>query len=558
MEAFYSRVCQLFTSVINKNEAVISEIEEIKTKCSQMLEQLSSQNDSIIDEVQLFEQNATKEFKIICDDLVSKSTVNSLEQRANDAEQAANQMLDQQTNHLKQIEDLEFEVKNLKSVSLLSQKDKYNRTLQIEIENLEKKLKASEAKYKALEDRVNSPPAVLATTSTATQQPVIESPKMTTPPTRAISPIQPKVNSRTVSHVPIASADKLTRCYARIGNDKIAPDTLTTEDISAYPSDVYKSKTGKFIGRPCINLVSNSGDIFCVEHATGFNDIRVEPPVDGDKPKKKKKGAATSPSETADTATITATVPEQIILTQEIQQTSEVVPNSVELITSVQEHTTLIQENEQALEVVEPVKEKKTRKKKTVVDEQSAVSETVVSSTTLVEEVNTVAQSDEKVKKSRKKKTTDEQEISENQAPISQSSTPGTTVAKRGRKKKEPATPEVETGVATNLQQETVSSPTSQASTPGSTSSKRGRKKKEQASSPVRTPIVQQQQQKEYSLVPIPGNSKNIRPSKPDWAFVEPWDAPDGTQYVVDTKNNYVFEATDAGDIGAFTGFMRV
>lgn len=555
MEAFYSRVCQLFTSVITKNEAVISEIEEIKSKCSQMLEQLSSQNDAIIDEIQLFEQNATKEFKIICDDLVSKSTVNSLEQRANDAEQAANQMLDQQTKHLKQIEDLEFEVKNLKSVSLLSQKDKYNRTLQIEIENLEKKLKTSEAKYKTLEDRINSTATATAaaTTSVATlltttadeplvsvaSRQVIASPKTKPSQTRSVSPIQTKVNSPISSPTPGPSSDHLTRCYARIGNDKIATDTLTTDEISAYPQDVYKSKTGKFIGRPCVNPVSISGAIFCVEHSTGFNDIRVEPPTDSDKPKKKKKGTATVQSENDDKATLT------------------VVPNSVELTTSVQEHTTLIQENEQALEVVEPVKEKKTRKKKTVVDEQSAVSETVVSSTTLVEEVNTIAQSDEKVKKSRKKKTTDEQEMSENQAPISQSSTPGTTGAKRGRKKKEPTTPEVEIGVATNLQQETVSSPTSQASTPGSTSSKRGRKKKEQVSSPVRTPIVQQQQ-KEYSLVPVPGNSKTIRPSKPDWAFVEPWDAPDGTQYVVDTKNNYVFEATDAGDIGAFTGFMRV
>jgi hypothetical protein len=537
MEAFYSRVCQLFSSVIDKNEAIIIEIEEIKTKCSEMLEQLGKQNDAIIDEVNLFEQNATKEFKIICDDLVSKSTFNSLEQRANDAEHAANQMLDQQTKYLKQIEDLEFELKNMKSVSLLSQKDKYNRTLQIEIENLEKKLKASEAKYKNLEDRIYLPPTA-ATEMTeapamATSQPqVLVSPKTKTPTKRAVSPIQPKLGSSTSSPTHDTISCQLLRCYARIGNDKIAPATLTTDEISAYPPDVYKSKTGKFIGHPCANQVSISGAIFCAEHSTGFNDIRVEPPTNGDK--KKKKGAVLVPIETNDTATM------------------PVVANSVEPNVSVLENTTLIQENAQVLEVVEQVKEKKTRKKKTIVDEQSAVvSATVALSTNPVVEVNNAAQSDEKVKKPRKKKNTDETEMNENQTPTSQTSTPETTGAKRGRKKKET------TATTTpQQQQEIVLSPASQASTPGSTGSKRGRKKKEQPPSPVRTPIVQQQ--KEHSLVPVSDAANKIRPNKPDWAFVEPWDAPDGTQYVVDTKNNYVFEATDSGDIGAFTGFMRV
>ena len=115
---------------------------------------------------------------------------------------------------------------------------------------------------------------------------------------------------------------------------------------------------------------------------------------------------------------------------------------------------------------------------------------------------------------------------------------------KKPRKKKADTEPVVVTEPVT---EKTEQAPGSQSSTPGT---KRGRKKKETPPTPSRTPI----QQKEHTLQKVEGVTKV---SKPDWAFIEPWDAPDGTQYVVDTKTNYVFEATETGDIGAFTGFMR-
>ena len=561
MEAFYSRVGQLFTSVINKNEAVITEIDEIKTKCSEMLEQLSSQNDSIIDEVQLFQQNATKEFRIICDDLVSKSTVSSLEQRAYGAEQSASQMLEQQTKYLRQIEDLEFEVKNLKSVSLLSQKDKYNRTLQIEVENLERKLKASEMKYKALEDRINSSAESLTTEhpTVSTAQPKVVSPKRTHSPKSKKSDTDASANS---------SDDKLpstnlipflpTRCYARFGNEKIAADTLTTDEINLYPADVYKSKTGKFIGRPCGNYVSINGSNFCVEHSEGFYDIRLEPPSDVEKPKKKKK-AITDTSANALEPAANAVEPAANTV-EPPANTVEPPANAVEPpanaveppANAVEPAANAVEPPANAVEppanAVEPAKEKKTRKKKTVIEQEQNVP---TDATNISEPVINPSTETEKVKKPRKKKTEEPATITNTttdiqpveQMPSSQTSTPSSTGAKRGRKKKDTAT------------EQTVeeTTPVSQTSTPGSTGAKRGRKKKEPETSPVRTPIVQKPT--EYTLTKVDGK---IRPSKPDWAFIEPWDTPEGVQYVVDTKTNYVFEATDSGDIGSFTGFMRV
>jgi len=480
MEGFYAKIKQQFASVIYKNEAIISEVETVKEKFAQMLDNLTVQNDAIIDEVQLFQQTANKEFPLLCADLVPKVTIGSLEQRANTAEQTVIQLRNDQTQYLKQIEDLEFEVKNLKSVSLLSQKDKYNRTLQIEIESLERKLKSAEAKYKALEDRM-----------TASQQPcsnvlspnpvVTELVDAVTEPDDAIAP------------EPVPSTT-LTRCYARIGADKISPDSLTPEEVATYPSDVYKSKTGKYLGKPCSNLVSVSGDMFCSEHSNGFSDIRAEPPSDGDKPKKKKKAVSATASDSAETASNPAVVEPTVVEPTVVEPTAN---------------------------TVEPVKEKKTRKKKVVaaVEETPTTTEQTGTTSEPSQEPVTPAPVEEKVKKPRKKKTDatvtepDSTPTNATAAPVDADATPG-----------------------------------SQSSTPGA---KRGRKKKETPPTPTRTPITQ----KEYTLQKVEGVS---RVNKPDWAFIVPWDGPDGKQYVIDDKTNYVFEATETGEIGAWTGFMRV
>jgi hypothetical protein len=528
MDAFYAKINQLLTNVISKNEAVISAIEKVKEKCCQMLDELNTQNDNIIDQIQLFQQTATKEFKTLCASLVPKSELGDLEQRYTTSEQNANELRAGQTKYLKQIEDLEFEVKNLKSVSLLSQKDKYNRTLQIEVESLEKKLKAAEAKYKALEDRLTAQPTdVLVQTSA--QVPL-------------------SINADAEPDDAEAEPEKpMDRCYARIGTDKIAVDTLTADEIAAYPSDVYKSKTGKFIGRPCTNLVSASGVVFCSEHAKGFSDIRAELPSDGAKPKKKKKTEAVE----AHTSTAEASIDSAIASSETMSAPSvaepspsvaEPSPSVAEPSPSVAEPSPSVAEPspsvaEPSPSVAEPIaeqptKEKKPRKKKATVttDETNNIAQNVDSQVDVPQSVEptsnaeTLSTPGEKVKKPRKKKT-DTTVISASEV-----------ISGETQNVSEPVAPQAD------------KTPNSQASTPGA---KRGRKKKETPPTPTRTPITQ----KEHTLQKVEGN---VKPSKPDWGFIEPWDAPDGTQYVVDTKTNYVFEATDTGDIGAFTGFMRV
>ena len=497
MEGFYAKINQLLSNVVSKNEAIISEIETVKEKWAEMLDKLSSQNDTIIDEIQLFQQTATKEFKEFCADLVPKVTLGALEQRANTAEQTANQLRSEQTQYLRQIEDLEFEVKNLKSVSLLSQKDKYNRTLQIEIENLERKLKSAEAKYKILEDSVS---AKLEDSVSAKLQP-----SAVTPDNSAAEPNDAVAPDSVVTE---QSQSTLPRCYARIGTDKISADTLTVDEIAAYPSDIYKSKTGKFIGRPCTNLVSVDGNVFCAEHSTGFSDIRAEPPRDGEKPKKKKKA-------TSATASLGSAAASNDVVTADSPAVAAEAPTVAAEAPAVAAEAPAVAAEAPAIAAEAPavtvgiVKEKKTRKKKTTTTEESQAVSNVDTNTqveTTTNEPVNPAPVEEKVKKPRKKKA-DTEPVTEptEQAPGSQSSTPGT---------------------------------------------KRGRKKKETPPTPSRTPI----QQKEHTLQKVEGVTKV---SKPDWAFIEPWDAPDGTQYVVDTKTNYVFEATETGDIGAFTGFMR-
>ena len=513
MEAFYAKINQLFTSVTNKNEAIIADVEQVKEQCTQMLEKLTIQNDAVIDEVQLFQQSATKEFKQICADLVPKATLGSLEQRANTAEQTVTQLRTDQTRYLKQIEDLEFEVKNLKSVSLLSQKDKYNRTLQIEIESLERKLKSAEAKYKALEDRI---------TASGTQQPSF------TPTADAVEPSADAVEPSADAVEPSADAvepSAMTRCYARIGADKISPDSLTPADVATYPSDVYKSKTGKYLGKPCPNLVSASGDVFCSEHSSGFSDIRAEPPSDGEKPKKKKKAAAATASDSVATQ-------EQPVAVESTANTVEATANTVVEATAntvVEATANAVVEAtanavvEATANAVELMKEKKTRKKKVgaAAEETPATTEQTGTTSEPSQDPVTPAPVEEKVKKPRKKKT--DTVVTD----------PDATAA-----------PTAATAAPTDAD----ATPGSQSSTPGA---KRGRKKKETPPTPTRTPITQ----KEYTLRKVEGVT---RVNKPDWAFIVPWDGPDGKQYVIDDKTNYVFEATETGEIGAWTGFMRV
>ena len=40
MDTFYAKINELFQSIINKNESIISEIDVVKEKCAQMLDEL--------------------------------------------------------------------------------------------------------------------------------------------------------------------------------------------------------------------------------------------------------------------------------------------------------------------------------------------------------------------------------------------------------------------------------------------------------------------------------------------------------------------------------------
>lgn len=420
MESFYSRIQNLFSEVITKNDAIIDLVEQ-------------------------FQKNSDTEFLRLLDaEKVAKNdAIRNLEDKNTELMAKVSSYETAKLGLAKQVEDLEFEVKNLKSVSLLSQADKYSRTLQIKIDELEKKLRISETKCKTLEERLTSVANPVLPVSP------VPAKNVEAEITEAISNVEPPVII-------------MTRCYARVGADKIAADSLTVEEISQYPSDSYKSKSGKYIGRPCTKLVAEVGQTFCTEHSDGFSDIRHEP-SDAEKPKKKKKGVAATEEPKSDpllncpaSVTVRVDIPSEPVIEPQPWATTKV------------ETTNSVVSDEAVSSPIPQVEEKESKKSK-----------------------KPKKTDDEKGEKKSKKKKADNTES-------------GNTVTEDA---------------------------------------------KLEARSPPKS--------KKYKLEPADPKIKS--PAKPDWGFIEPWDEPDtGIQYIVDTKTGLVFEATESGDIGGFTGFSRV
>ena len=68
------------------------------------------------------------------------------------------------------------------------------------------------------------------------------------------------------------------QCCARIGRQLFMIDHMEPEFLDNYPSDTYIDENGFVHGRACLRTIDtnlfNSGQIFCNDHAYGYEDIR--------------------------------------------------------------------------------------------------------------------------------------------------------------------------------------------------------------------------------------------------------------------------------------------
>jgi hypothetical protein len=74
------------------------------------------------------------------------------------------------------------------------------------------------------------------------------------------------------------------QCCARIGNQMFMIDHMESEFLDNYPSDTYIDENGIVHGRSCLRTIDSKlfekGQIFCNDHAYGYEDIRKHPTVD--------------------------------------------------------------------------------------------------------------------------------------------------------------------------------------------------------------------------------------------------------------------------------------
>lgn len=77
------------------------------------------------------------------------------------------------------------------------------------------------------------------------------------------------------------------QCCARIGKQLFMIDHMESEFLDNYPSDTYIDENGFVHGRSCLRTIDtnlfNSGQIFCNDHAYGYEDIR-KPSVNTHRP----------------------------------------------------------------------------------------------------------------------------------------------------------------------------------------------------------------------------------------------------------------------------------
>jgi hypothetical protein len=71
------------------------------------------------------------------------------------------------------------------------------------------------------------------------------------------------------------------QCCARIGRQLFMIDHMEPEFLDNYPSDTHIDENGFVHGRACLRTIDtnlfNTGQIFCNDHAYGYEDIRKPP-----------------------------------------------------------------------------------------------------------------------------------------------------------------------------------------------------------------------------------------------------------------------------------------
>lgn len=72
-----------------------------------------------------------------------------------------------------------------------------------------------------------------------------------------------------------------SQCCARMGSIEYYIEHEDPEFLDNYPPGTFQSLDGYVIGDPCMRMVNNKlferGQIFCIRHSTGFEDIRKPP-----------------------------------------------------------------------------------------------------------------------------------------------------------------------------------------------------------------------------------------------------------------------------------------
>lgn len=70
------------------------------------------------------------------------------------------------------------------------------------------------------------------------------------------------------------------QCCARIGKQVFMVDNMEPEFLDNYPPDTYIDENGFVHGRSCLRTIDtklfNTGQIFCIDHACGYEDIRKQ------------------------------------------------------------------------------------------------------------------------------------------------------------------------------------------------------------------------------------------------------------------------------------------
>ena len=416
----------------------------------------------------------------------------------------------------KDIADNKFEETNFKKVSLISQTDKYNRQLQIKIEEYEKKIKFLEsqtmkltcdlealgAENKEYIDKIAELESQLEIAADklviSNLSPVTTTPSpVTTTPTPVTTTPTPVATTPTPVTTISASVSSVHQCFARIGKEKYNVEKQTPGFMSEYPSGTYISKTNRVFGRPC-SIIVNDNAAFCGDHMNGFEDIRIEPSAEeGVEKKKKKKVIATNDSNVATSSDATATPSDAKTAPSDATATpSDATNQSLDITNTIVStctttETPFITTETPFITIETP---------SVTVETTSA---TVETTSATVEPVPIT--DDTGAKKRTRTKKTDTGETKTKKKTASNS-------------------------VATASNSDTVDIPSTATTAVTAESS---------AATPKVTPVLQ--------------TATSNKIEKPTWADIDFYDSDGGTSYYMDKRNGNLFEYQD-NDVGAFIG----